>query len=116
VVTTTAVASAASFAGSRALRASFRPQQVVEAEAMAMELLVAGGWDGREVSDQLEDLRAALPDDAGLGRRTARIGAAHRQPDAGPGADAGKRRARTAASDHAELPPERLPPAIKPPF
>jgi len=28
-----------------------------------MELLVAGGWDAREVGDQLERLRAALPDD-----------------------------------------------------
>jgi predicted Zn-dependent protease len=62
-VTTTAMASAASFAGSRALRASYRPQQVREAEAMAMKLLVATGWDGREVSDQLEALRPALPDE-----------------------------------------------------
>ena len=63
VATTTAVTSAASFAGSRALRASFRPYQVREAETLAMELLVAGGWDAREVGDQLESLRAALPDD-----------------------------------------------------
>ena len=63
-VTTTAVASAASFAGSRALRASFRPQQVREAEAMALELLAAAGWDAREVSYQLQALRAPLPDDA----------------------------------------------------
>jgi predicted Zn-dependent protease len=63
VVSTSAVASAASFAGSRALRASYRPQQVVEAEMMAMKLLVATGWDGREVSDQLEALRPALPED-----------------------------------------------------
>lgn len=62
-VTTTAMASAASFAGSRALRASYRPQQVREAETMAMKLLVAAGWDGREVSDQLEALRPALPDE-----------------------------------------------------
>jgi predicted Zn-dependent protease len=63
VVTTTAMASAASFAGSRALRASYRPQQVKEAETIAMKLLVAAGWDGREVSDQLEALRPALPED-----------------------------------------------------
>lgn len=62
-VATTAVASAASFAGSRALRASDRPQQVREAEAIAMKLLAAAGWDGREVSDQLEALRPALPDE-----------------------------------------------------
>lgn len=62
---TTAVASAASFAGSRALRATFRPQHVQEAEALAMKLLAAAGWDGREVSDQLEVLRPALPDEPG---------------------------------------------------
>ncbi len=62
-VATTAVASAASFAGSRALRASDRPLQVREAEAIAMKMLAAAGWDGREVSDQLEGLRPALPDE-----------------------------------------------------
>lgn len=63
-VTTTAVTSVASFAGSRALRASDRPQQVREAESIAMRLLVAAGWDGREVSDQLEALRPPLPEEA----------------------------------------------------
>jgi hypothetical protein len=62
-VTTTAVTSVASFAGSRALRASDRPLQVREAESLAMKLLAAAGWDGREVSDQLEALRPALPDE-----------------------------------------------------
>lgn len=62
-VTATAVASAASFAGSRALRASYRPQHVVEAETMAMKLMAAAGWDGREVSDQLQALRPALPEE-----------------------------------------------------
>ena len=60
-LTTTAITSAASFAGSRALRAGDRPQQVREAEAMAMKLLVGAGWEGREVSDQLQALRPALP-------------------------------------------------------
>jgi predicted Zn-dependent protease len=64
-VATTAVASAASFAGSRALRASYRPQHVIEAEAIAMKLLVAAGWDGHEVSDQLQSLRPALADEPG---------------------------------------------------
>jgi len=64
-VTATAMASAASFAGSRALRASERPQQVREAETMAIKLLVAAGWDAREVSDQLEALRPALPEEPG---------------------------------------------------
>lgn len=62
-VTTTAVASAASFAGSRALRASDRPQQMREAEMMAIKLLLAAGWNGREVSDQLQALRPALPEE-----------------------------------------------------
>lgn len=61
--TTTAVASVASFAGSRALRASDRPLQMREAEAMAMKLLAVAGWEGREVSDQLEALRPGLPDE-----------------------------------------------------
>jgi len=61
--TTTAVASVASFAGARALRASDRPLQVREAEAMAMKLLAAAGWDGREVADQLEALPPGLPDE-----------------------------------------------------
>jgi len=62
-LTTTAITSAASFAGSRALLASDRPQQVREAETMALKLLAAAGWDAREVSDQLEALRPALPDE-----------------------------------------------------
>jgi predicted Zn-dependent protease len=62
-VATTAITSAASFAGARALRANERPQHVREAETMAMKLLVAAGWDGRDVSDQLEALRPALPDE-----------------------------------------------------
>jgi len=62
---TTAVASAASFAGSRVLRASDRPQHVREAEGVAMKLLAAAGWSGREVSDQLETLRPELPGEPG---------------------------------------------------
>ena len=64
-VTTTAVASAASFAGSRALRASFRPQQVIEAELIAMALLAAAGWDGREVAGHLQSIPPPLPDGPG---------------------------------------------------
>lgn len=55
-LTTTVVTSAASFAGTRVLRASERPLQVQEAETMAMNLLAAAGWNGREVTDQLEAL------------------------------------------------------------
>ncbi len=64
-VTTSAVASAASFAGSRALRSAFRPQQVIEAEAMAMDLLAGAGWDGREVAEQLQAIPPPLPDGPG---------------------------------------------------
>jgi hypothetical protein len=114
VVTTTAVTSAASFAGSRALRASFRPYQVREAEAMAMELLVTGGWDAREVSDELEDLRASLPDDASwvveLRESAQRIASQMQGPvlaeNAGP---------EPTLQITPELPPERLLPA-RPPF
>lgn len=63
-LTTTAVTSAASFAGARVLRASERPQQVQEAEAMAMALLAAAGWDAREVTDQLEVLPAKASDES----------------------------------------------------
>lgn len=63
VATTTAVASAASFAGSRVLRASERPQQMLEAETLALELTTAAGWEGREVSDQLQALKPALGDE-----------------------------------------------------
>jgi hypothetical protein len=59
------VASAASFAGSRALRASFRPQQVIEAELIAMDLLAAAGWDGREVAEHLQSIPPPLPDGPG---------------------------------------------------
>jgi predicted Zn-dependent protease len=62
-VGTTALTSAASFLGSRALRASYRPQQVREAEVMAMKLLAAAGWDGDEVSDKLESLSPSLSED-----------------------------------------------------
>jgi len=56
----TALTSAASFAGSRALRASYRPQQEREAEIIAMKLLAAAGWEGFEVSEKLESLRPTL--------------------------------------------------------
>ena len=59
----TAVTSAASFLGSRALRASYRPRQTHEAEVMAMKLLVASGWDGLEVSEKLESLRPSLSEE-----------------------------------------------------
>lgn len=62
-VQSTALTSAASFVGSRAVRASYRPQQVREAEVMAMKLLAASGWDGIEVSDKLESLRPSLAED-----------------------------------------------------
>lgn len=59
----TVATSAASFLGSRALRASYRPQQVREAEVMAMKMLADAGWEGLEVSAKLESLRPSLPED-----------------------------------------------------
>lgn len=67
-VEATALTSAASFLGSRAVRASYRPQQVREAEVMAMKLLAAAGWDGDEVRDKLESLRPSLSEDTGWTR------------------------------------------------
>lgn len=63
-ITGTAVASAASFAGARALRANYRPLQVREAESVAFALLMADGWDSLEISDQLSAVRPELPDDS----------------------------------------------------
>ncbi len=115
-LTTTAVASAASFAGSRALRASERPQQVREAETMAMKLLDVAGWEGREVSDQLQALRPSLPDEPAwtveLRESAERIASLMQGPapqDSEEGAGAGLQMT-------PELPTERLPPAVKPPF
>jgi predicted Zn-dependent protease len=59
----TALTSTASFLGSRAVRASYRPTQVREAEVMSLKLLNAAGWEGDEVSDKLESLRPTLTDD-----------------------------------------------------
>jgi hypothetical protein len=60
----TALTSGASFLGSRALRASYRPIQVREAEVMSLKLLNAAGWESDEVSDKLESLRASLSDES----------------------------------------------------
>jgi hypothetical protein len=59
----TALTSGASFLGSRALRASYRPTQVREAEVMSLKLLNAAGWEGEEVSDKLESLRPKLSEE-----------------------------------------------------
>ena len=59
----TALTSGASFLGSRALRASYRPTQVREAEVMSLKLLNAAGWEGDEVSDKLEYLRPSLTEE-----------------------------------------------------
>ncbi len=114
-VTTSAVASAASFAGSRALRASFRPQQVREAEDMAMELLAAGGWDGREVSAHLQRMRPALPDESDwtveLRESAQRIASLMQGPAMQDGEDAWDGLQITP-----ELPAGREPPAVKTPL
>ncbi len=61
--TSSAVASVASMAGSRALRASFRPQQVKEAEVVGLGLMVAAGWKAWDVAAQLEELRPRLAEE-----------------------------------------------------
>jgi len=60
-VATTAMASATSVAGTLALRASYRPQQVLEAEAIGLDVLAAAGWDGREVAEQLHVMPPPQP-------------------------------------------------------
>ena len=62
-VGSTLATSAASFLGSRALRASYRPQQEREAEVMAMKLLADAGWAGLEVSEKMESQRSSLAED-----------------------------------------------------
>lgn len=52
----TALATAASYAGSAALKASFRPAQVAESDGIALELLAETHRDCREVADSLEIL------------------------------------------------------------
>lgn len=53
---TTAVATAASMAGSSALKASFRPAQVAEADHTALALLAGSKRDCREIADSLQIL------------------------------------------------------------
>lgn len=53
-ISSSAVTSAVSFAGSRALRAAYRPAQVREADVLGLRLMAASGWPGRSVSRQLE--------------------------------------------------------------
>lgn len=59
----TVVASAASFAGTWALRASYRPTQMREAELVALNLLAASGWNARDVASQLEVLGPVSADE-----------------------------------------------------
>lgn len=58
-----AVASVASMAGSRALRASFRPAQVKEAEVIGLGLMVAAGWTAWDVGVELNAMYARLPEE-----------------------------------------------------
>jgi hypothetical protein len=110
------MASAASFAGSRALRASYRPQQAREAETIAMKLLMAAGWEGREVSDQLEALRPALPEDPFWIeelRDSARRVASLMQ---GPPLPESSRPAGASGQVMPALPPDLPPPIVSKPF
>lgn len=51
---TTAATSATSYAGSQALLASVKPDQLREADAIAVKLLAGSGWSGRDTADALE--------------------------------------------------------------
>jgi hypothetical protein len=51
---TTAASSATSYAGSQALLASVKPDQLREADAIAVKLLAGTGWSGRDTADILE--------------------------------------------------------------
>lgn len=53
-LTSTAIASAASLVGGRAIRASYRPVQLSEAEVIALHVLAHASWDVRYVADRLE--------------------------------------------------------------
>ncbi len=59
--TTTLVGSAASMAGTQALRANLRPGQLREAEEMGMEILVLSGYDAKEVVDSLQTRVTEFP-------------------------------------------------------
>lgn len=64
----TAVTSAASLVGGRAIRASYRPVQLAEAETIALHVLGHAGWDVRYVSDRLEVATSVMDDaDSWLG-------------------------------------------------
>lgn len=52
--TTTVLVSAASLAGASAIRATYRPEQIREADIMAMKLLRTAGWESHQVFDQLQ--------------------------------------------------------------
>lgn len=51
---TTAASSATSYAGSQALLASVKPDQLRKADAIAVKLLAGTGWSGRDTADILE--------------------------------------------------------------
>ena len=80
-----------------------------------MELLAAGGWDGREVSEQLQALRAPMPDEPGwtveLRESALRIASLMQGPAPQDNVDA-----IDGLQITPELPLERLAPAVKPPF
>ena len=53
-VETTAASSATSFVGSQVLLASIKPDQLREADSIAVKLLAGLGWSGRDTADILE--------------------------------------------------------------
>lgn len=72
----TAIASAASLAGSSALKASYRPVQLQEADESALRLLAAAGWDCHRVTESLEIFSLRQRDGGGDWERELRISTA----------------------------------------
>lgn len=68
VLSSAAISSAASLVGGRAIRASYRPVQLAEADVIALHVMTHAGWDVRFVSDRLETAAAVMDEtDSWLG-------------------------------------------------
>lgn len=63
----TGTATAVSVAGGRALRSAYRPDQVQEADAIAMRLLVQAGYQAEDVTAALERLAPRLKNEGWMG-------------------------------------------------
>ncbi|MDD5331115.1 MAG: M48 family metalloprotease [Sulfuricella sp.] len=76
IQTASAATTAASFIGSRAMIENNKPEQMREADAIALELLAKQGWNKRDIADALASGNQAAGDDTwskGLRLSAARI-------------------------------------------